>query len=226
MTDNDRFNDCSVKSAVTRVLNRLPSQQAILVIAKKGFKAVLHLYESQNTGNGVEWRLLRQMPANIGQNGMGKTCEGDQKSPCGIFSLGIAFGIVPPPVGVKYPYKLLTLEDYWVDDSNSKDYNQWVHYKEGEPKDWRSAEHLWQEKTCYRHAVVINYNTTREPGKGSAIFLHVWKNENMPTQGCTAVAEENMIRILEWLDPDKAPVFIQGTPADIVVLPQGGQIRK
>jgi L,D-peptidoglycan transpeptidase YkuD (ErfK/YbiS/YcfS/YnhG family) len=201
-------------TAIIRVLNRLPSQQALVVIGRSGFKADLNLYEH----HGTEWGFLRRMPANIGGNGMGKTREGDQKSPVGIFSLGIAFGVASQPQDVKYPYVSLTPQDYWVSDSKSKDYNRWVHYREGEPKDWQSAEQLSQESVCYRHAVVINYNCSREPEKGSAIFLHVWRGENMPTQGCTAVSEADMIRILQWLDPQYAPVFIQGTLEDIIGL--------
>ena len=83
-------------------------------------------------------------------------------------------------------------------------------------KDWDSAECLWQETICYQHAVIINFNSEREPGKGSAIFLHVWKDENSSTQGCTAVSAENMIRILKWLDINKQPVIIQGTFKDII----------
>jgi L,D-peptidoglycan transpeptidase YkuD (ErfK/YbiS/YcfS/YnhG family) len=203
-------------TAIIRVLNRLPSQQAVVVIGRSGFKADLNLYEH----NGTEWSFIRRMPANIGGNGMGKTREGDQRSPSGIFSLGIAFGIAQQPEGTKYPYVLLTPQDYWVSDSKSKDYNRWVHYREGEgkgePRDWQNAERLVQETICYRYAVVINYNCAREPEKGSAIFLHVWRNENTPTQGCTAVSEADMVQILQWLDPQYAPVFIQGTLEDIV----------
>jgi L,D-peptidoglycan transpeptidase YkuD (ErfK/YbiS/YcfS/YnhG family) len=192
---------------IIRILNQLQSQQAIVVMGEQEYRADLYLYE----WNGGNWKLVLQMPANIGRNGMGKTKEGDQKSPSGIFTLDTAFGIVPKPEGCNYPYQMLTSQDYWVDDSRSKDYNKWVCYQEGDPKDWQSAEWLWKETICYQHAVVINYNTAREPGKGSAIFLHVWKDEHSPTHGCTAVSEGNMVRILKWLDYDKKPIIIQGT---------------
>jgi hypothetical protein len=64
--------------------------------------------------------------------------------------------------------------------------------------------------------VIINYNLARLPGKGSAIFLHVWNDEKSPTQGCTAVSEANMIAILKWLDFAKKPVIIQGRYEDLV----------
>ena len=197
---------------ILKLLNRIPSGQAVIVINRNGFKADLGLYELKKG----QWNMVAKMSANIGIGGMGKIKEGDNKSPSGIFSLGIAFGLAPIPEGAKYPYVRLTTEDYWVDDSRSADYNKWVHYHEGDPNDWQSAESLYQEKICYRHAVVINYNAAREPGKGSAIFLHVWRSEEYPTQGCTAVSEENMGHILQWLDPREAPFIIQGTPEDII----------
>ena len=198
--------------AIIQVLNQLQSQQAIVVIWEKEFRANLGLYESVDGS----WKLVAQMPANVGRNGVGKTKEGDQKSPTGIFSLAAAFGNAPPPEGTKYPYIQLTQQDYWVDDSRSIYYNKWVRLQDGYLKDWNSAECLWQETTCYKHAVIINYNSVREPEKGSAIFLHVWADENSPTHGCTAVAEENMVRILKWLDCEKKPVIIQGTYEDVI----------
>lgn len=197
---------------ILKLLNRIPSGQALVMISRSGFKGDLGLYEQING----KWNMVANMSANIGLGGMGKTKEGDGKSPSGIFSLGIAFGLASLPEGAKYPYVSLTPEDYWVDDSQSADYNKWVHYHEGDPKDWQSAESLYREKICYRHAIVINYNASRDPGKGSAIFLHVWRNEDQPTQGCTAVSEENMRRILEWLDPGQAPFIIQGTAEDFL----------
>ncbi|HBF35919.1 MAG TPA: hypothetical protein DDW50_01190 [Firmicutes bacterium] len=204
-------------TALTRLLNQLPSGQAIVVIGKTGFRAEMGLYEQKSGG----WSLIKKIPASVGAGGMGKTKEGDQKSPTGIFSLGIAFGLIAQPAGVRYPYVCLTPEDYWVDDSRSADYNRWVHYHDGDQKDWQSAERLCQETICYRHAVVINYNAVREPGKGSAIFLHVWKGEDQPTGGCTAVSEGNMALILQWLDPRQAPFIVQGTPEEIMEMAKG-----
>ncbi len=208
----NNFSQTKYNAAILKLLGRLPSEQALVVMSCGGFKADVGLYEQQNG----QWNMVAAMSANIGRGGMGKTLEGDGKSPSGIFSLGIAFGLVLAPVGTRYPYVCLTPEDYWVDDSRSADYNKWVHYHDGDPKDWQSAEWLYQEKISYRHAVVVNYNAAREPGKGSAIFLHVWKSEDQPTAGCTAVSEENMGRILGWLDPRRAPFIIQGTPDDFL----------
>jgi L,D-peptidoglycan transpeptidase YkuD (ErfK/YbiS/YcfS/YnhG family)/D-alanyl-D-alanine dipeptidase len=202
--------------AIVQVLDRLQSQQAMIVIWETEYYARLYLNESLNG----RWKVAGQMQANIGRDGMGKTKEGDCKSPTGIFSLASAFGIVPPPERLRYPYRMLTEYDYWVDDSQSQLYNQWVRFKGGYWKDWGSAECLGKEAIAYKYAVIINYNTERQPGKGSAIFLHVRTGEKNPTQGCTAVSESDMFEILHWLDFAKKPVLIQGSLADVMAVPE------
>lgn len=200
--------------AIIQVLDQLKSQQAIVVIWEKEYHAKIYLYESVN---GI-WLMAHQMLANVGLKGMGKTGEGDHKSPVGIFPMASAFGIAPPPLGIKYPYRMITDEDYWVDDSLSQLYNKWVRFKDGYWKDWNSAESLGRETIAYKYAVIINYNFARQPGKGSAIFLHVRTGENNPTRGCTAVSEGDMVHILQWLHFDKKPVIIQGILADITAI--------
>ena len=68
-----------------------------------------------------------------------------------------------------------------------------------------------RDDNLYKYGIVIEYNT--DPvikGNGSAIFLHIWKNESIPTAGCVAVSEENLIKIIEWLDPVASPLIITG----------------
>ena len=67
----------------------------------------------------------------------------------------------------------------------------------------------------YRHAVVIDYNRFPVvPGRGSAIFLHVW-NAN-PTSGCVAIDFDRLVEIMRWLDPAKHPKIAIGTDAQLV----------
>ena len=46
------------------------------------------------------------------------------------------------------------------------------------------------------------------PGKGSAIFLHVWSGPGKPTAGCVAAAEADVRRLLGWLDRARRPVCV------------------
>ena len=150
------------------------------------------------------------MDAVIGENGFarpGEKREGDGRTPSGIFSLKRTFGY-DKTVNTKMPFRQAAEEDLWVDDPNAPDYNQWV--KQGETGAG-SYEKMKREDDQYKYGIVIEYNT--EPvikGYGSAIFFHVWEEKSHSTAGCVAVSEENMIKILEWLDPNAFPLIIMG----------------
>ena len=87
--------------------------------------------------------------------------------------------------------------------------------------DWRSAESMRRDLApgddLYRWGLVVRYNDQAEAGAGSCIFLHVWRGPGSPTAGCTAMAEEDLLAILAWLDPKPVqgagPLLIQGTRA-------------
>jgi L,D-peptidoglycan transpeptidase YkuD (ErfK/YbiS/YcfS/YnhG family) len=149
----------------------------------------------------------------IGEKGFAaiyKKREEDGRSPTGIFPLGIAFGYGPSPV-TKMPYRQATDDDFWVDDVNSKDYNKWV---KGKPKA-ASWEKMKRDDDQYKYGVVIEYNMHPiVKGKGSAIFLHVWKGGE-PTLGCVSMSEEMILKILAWLDPVKKPLIIMGTESEL-----------
>ena len=88
------------------------------------------------------------------------------------------------------------------------DYNRWVKKSETHAA---SYEMMKREDNLYKYGIVIDYNT--DPvikGNGSAIFLHIWKSEGIPTAGCVAVSEEDIIKILGWLDPAASPLMIMG----------------
>ena len=137
--------------------------------------------------------------------GLAPKREGDQRSPAGAFALGTAFGPAPaaPYVPGAWPWRMATGTDRWVDDPQSPNYNTWQ--REGE-RTWKSAEDL----STYALAVVVEHNTAPVvPGAGSAIFLHTWSNPPSATVGCTAMAKEELVRVLGWLDPKAHPLLVQ-----------------
>jgi L,D-peptidoglycan transpeptidase YkuD (ErfK/YbiS/YcfS/YnhG family) len=163
--------------------------------------------------NGIWHLVLPAFAGSIGEMGFAaidNKREGDGKSPSGVFPLGIAFGY-DPSVETKMPYRQATENDFWVDDVNSKDYNQWV---QGEPNA-ASWEKMRRDDDQYKYGVVVEYNM--DPivkGKGSAIFLHVWKGGGA-TLGCVSMAEEMVLKILGWLDPSKKPLIIMGKESEL-----------
>ena len=137
--------------------------------------------------------------------------EGDGKSPTGIFPLGTAFGYAAS-IPTRMPYRRATDNDFWVDDVSSDDYNRWVTDRSGTT----SAEKMRRDDDLYKYGIVIEYNMNPVvKGKGSAIFLHVWRAEGKATLGCVAMSEGKMIRLLEWLDPGKRPLIVMGTESEL-----------
>jgi L,D-peptidoglycan transpeptidase YkuD (ErfK/YbiS/YcfS/YnhG family) len=145
----------------------------------------------------------------FGKNGLDKEMEGDKKAPSGVFYVPFAFGTAGIEEEPGIEYRIVTENDYWVDDTGSDDYNTWQTY-EGDPKTkWNSFERLMIEP--YRLAFVIDYNSEREKGKGSAIFFHVWKDSETYTSGCTAAEESTVFKLIKWFDIAKKPIIVQGT---------------
>lgn len=155
----------------------------------------------------------------IGKNGTidpTKKREGDSKTPLGLYNLGVSFGI--NKINTKYPYIKIKDNDYWVDDLNSKYYNQLVRLKEkitpfnykyilsAKEKEFTSAEHLIEYTKEYEYAVFIEYNTNHKL-QGSAIFLHCYGTKEY-TGGCIAINKEDMQYIINKLDIKKEPQIL------------------
>ncbi|MEC5424988.1 SH3 domain-containing protein [Virgibacillus sp. C22-A2] len=184
-------------------LHSVDGNNQLILVTSNGYgtsRATIQTFERDGSG---KWQQVLNVPGFIGKNGFADSkVEGDGKSPTGKYSIGTAFGRAGNP-GTKLPYKAITADDVWVDDSNSVLYNSWQS-KEKTNDQWNSAENMDIE--LYTHGFVINYNTERVAGKGSAIFFHI---ANGHTLGCTGVSQSNMISILNWIDPAKNPVIIQ-----------------
>lgn len=91
----------------------------------------------------------------------------------------------------------ITKDMYWVDDLESKYYNQLVDISKVK-RDWNSAEHLIDYPIQYEYLVEIKSNPNNIKGKGSAIFLHCTNNK--PTAGCVAVSRDIMKQIIKNID--------------------------
>ena len=146
-----------------------------------------------------EWKLVLETEALIGKNGLGKKKEGDGKTPVGVFRFTEAFGILENP-GAKMEYTQVNEDYYWVDDSGSKYYNQFVSLNEV-VKDWESAEYLCEYTESYRYVLATSYNVEQIPGKGSAVFLHCTSEDAEVTAGCIAVPEVYMKEIVKRVVP-------------------------
>jgi L,D-peptidoglycan transpeptidase YkuD (ErfK/YbiS/YcfS/YnhG family) len=185
------------------------AQQLVIVTAASWTtsSATLQTFEKDVTG----WRaVFPAMAAHIGRNGFSADKhEGDLKTPAGKYGFGTMFGQHASP-GVKFPYRVADSQSVWVDQSSSPFYNTW------QENAALSGEHLASAEfaTAYAYAIDIAYNTYPVvAGKGSAIFLHV--STGSGTAGCVSITEPDLLRVLRWLDPARAPVIVMG-PTSVI----------
>jgi len=118
------------------------------------------------------------------------------------------------------PYRQATDRDYFVDAPDSSAYNQWQHIPDGQPNDaksrWQSCERMRRDDALYEFGMVVNHNMQAPvPGRGSAIFLHVWRTPETATRGCTAMARQDLLRLMQWLRPDAKPLLVQVPAAEL-----------
>ena len=196
-----------------------PDTKQLLVVTAKdpsSVSATLQRYER----DGVGWKKVGDAwPVSVGLKGMSREkTEGDNKSPVGIFKIGKSYGYGPAaPAGSRWPYQ--QVDETWrcVDDPASSLYNQ-IFSSTGVKKDWKSAELMKRDDHLYKWLINIEYNTPAVGDRGSCIFLHVWRKPGSGTEGCTAMAEEKMVELLQWLDPAKNPMIVQ-TPEGVIQIP-------
>jgi L,D-peptidoglycan transpeptidase YkuD (ErfK/YbiS/YcfS/YnhG family) len=82
----------------------------------------------------------------------------------------------------------------WCDDSKSPSYNRQIKL----PSKF-GHEKLYRTDNIYNLIAVLNYNidpTIKK--KGSAIFIHIAKNNYRPTAGCIALKKDNLIKLLRF----------------------------
>ena len=178
------------------------ASQVVLVEYKGGSNAVLSIHEKRNGA----WVQLYETEAYVGKNGIGKTKEGDKKTPTGTYNLTTPFGILEDP-GAPQLYTKVTKYHYWCGTSNSGYYNRLVDSREIGRNYTSGDEHLIDYKGVYNYCMFIDYNAAGEPGKGSCIFLHC-TGKNRYTAGCVAVRESVMKGIIQWARPG-ARIVIQ-----------------
>lgn len=136
------------------------------------------------------------MDAVIGKSGItSHKREGDMATPAGQFTLRKVYyraDRTTRPHSV-LPTEALNPDDGWCDDPTSAVYNQHI----TRPNPARHEE-LWREDDLYNLVVVIGYNDAPAlPGKGSAIFMHLQRPDHTPTEGCIALAEQDLRTVLK-----------------------------
>lgn len=204
------------------------SRQAVVVTTKdwNTVQGTAQLFERPNKTS--EWKAVGAgFPVVVGINGLawsedvagmlkekpGKfKHEGDGKAPAGVFDLTSAFGSGAKPDFVKLPFTQLAESTECVDDAKSGHYNTIVDKYQVGNYDWKSSEKMLAVGEQYDLGVFVAHNSYPvKKENGSCIFLHIWRNANTGTAGCTAMPRENIENVLRWIEAGKNPMLIQMT---------------
>jgi len=156
---------------------------------------VVQADSAESTLGSLRWRCT------VGEGGIREDkVEGDAATPTGEYPLRRIYfrndRLVLPKV--RLPARPIAEHDGWCDDPRSPTYNRLVHV----PNDW-SAERMWREDGLYDLVVVVGYNADPPEGEwGSAIFLHVAREDYAPTKGCVAFSQADLMELVPLIGPE------------------------
>ncbi len=137
--------------------------------------------------------------------------EGDLKAPAGIFTIGTAFGYAgyQDARWIKNTYTKAADTVICVDDMHSAHYNTLLN-KDSTQSDWNSFEYMHRKDNYYKWGLFVNHNASPPvAGHGSCIFMHIWQNAHQGTEGCTAMREADILRVLHWINAKRNPLLVQ-----------------
>jgi D-alanyl-D-alanine dipeptidase len=108
------------------------------------------------------------------------------------------------------PFTTLSATVECVDDVQSGEYNRLLDAATVKQKDWKSSETMLRADDLYRLGFVVDHNANPPvAGKGSCIFLHIWRGAGQGTAGCTAMEPQHMEELAAWLDAGSSPLLVQ-----------------
>jgi len=143
----------------------------------------------------------------IGRGGIGeKLGEGDGITPKGSFEL-LEVLYRPDRIDLgefSVPCRPIGIMDIWSDDPRDPYYN---HPRTALDYPF-SHENLRRPDPLYDAIGVLDFNYPQaKAGKGSAIFLHIWRKPRHPTEGCIAFDPLDFAEILMHWNPKSRVVI-------------------
>jgi L,D-peptidoglycan transpeptidase YkuD (ErfK/YbiS/YcfS/YnhG family) len=143
----------------------------------------------------------------VGINGIkNKRKEGDGITPKGIFSLKKIFYRQDRIKNFKSKIKKIKITKNmgWCDDPKSYIYNRLVKI----PNKF-SYEKLYRKDSLYNIIIVLDYNLNPIiKNKGSAIFIHVANKNYKSTQGCIALKQNDLLKLIELIKNNQKIIII------------------
>lgn len=167
----------------------------MLVRYTGGCSAKVYFYEKVVSENNAWSLVFEEDDAYVGKNGIGKTREGDAKTPSADLGVLYAFGIRNNP-GTALKYIDVTPTNFACDEELEY-YNTIV--DTAETGHDCKGEEMFKYSPEYNYGIATDYNSDCIQNAGSAIFVHC-KGAKAFTGGCIAVEEKHMIEILKHAD--------------------------
>jgi L,D-peptidoglycan transpeptidase YkuD (ErfK/YbiS/YcfS/YnhG family) len=135
----------------------------------------------------------RRMPCAVGRGGIGvKRAEGDGVTPAGRHRIEMVLWRPDRGARPRIRARPIGAGDLWSDDPADPAYNTLVRRPHA-----FSHEVLRRADRQYDLVAVLDWNRgPAVPGRGSAIFLHLWRGARRPTAGCIALRRRDLAFLL------------------------------
>lgn len=174
-----------------------PSVGQLLLVRYTGGSSAVATYYQKDPSQTSGWSTVFETPAYVGENGIGKTREGDKKTPIGDFGVRQAFGILPDP-GTSLDFTRVTPTTYACEEEGPY-YNRIIDTVETGHQ--CSSDGMYKDSPQYNYGIFIDYNPQNIYPLGSAIFVHCMGNKYKHTLGCVALPQERMKEVLITAKP-------------------------
>lgn len=140
------------------------------------------------------------VPAALGRSGIkANKREGDGGTPRGCFRLLRLWWRADrwPRPRTMLPVRPIRAGDGWCENPNDRHYNRLIKVPVGS-----SADRLARTDRLYDFIIELDHNTRpRVAGRGSAVFVHVARDNFGPTAGCVALEHGRLRKLLSQLGP-------------------------
>lgn len=142
----------------------------------------------------------RAIPVALGRGGIrANKFEGDGATPRGVFHpLRLWWradrGLRPRAL---LPIRRIAPQDAWCEDPTQRHYNRPMRLDAGQ-----GGDRLTRDDHLYDFIIEIDHNTRpRVAGRGSAVFLHLARENFGPTAGCVAMTRPSLLWLVSRIGP-------------------------
>ena len=140
------------------------------------------------------------IPVALGRGGiLANKREGDGGTPRGLFHPRRLWWRADrhPRPRTFLPVRRIHPEDAWCEDPADRHYNQPIRLTRD-----ATGDRLTRKDHLYDFIVEIDHNARpRIAGRGSAVFLHLARENFGPTAGCVSMTKSSMLQLLRRLGP-------------------------